>query len=117
MTTLHFRGLPKWFQPQDLVDVLDGCGFKCAWDCAYLTSAPLPRLFADVNFISHKAACEAQKVLDGCDHFAYQDGDDAKQIMRVQLRTDSGKAEMMRAYAHGPTSSFFYVDKIGTNRS
>ena len=106
MTTLHFRNLPKWFQRQDLVDLLHGCGCKGAWDCAYLTSAPLPRLFADVNFISHKAACEAQKVLDGCDRFAYQDGDDAKQIMRVQLRTDSGKAEMMRAYAHGPTSSF-----------
>ena len=50
-------------------------------------------------------------MLDGCDRFAYQDGDDAKQIMRVQLRTDSGKAEMMRAYAHGPTSSFFMLTR------
>ena len=75
MTTLHFRNLPKWFQRQDLVDLLHGCGSKGAWDCAYLTPASLPLLFADVNFISHKAAFDAQNVLDGCDRFAYQEGD------------------------------------------
>ena len=84
-------------------------GFKGAWDCAYLTSAFLPRLFADVNFISHKAAFDAQNVLDGCDRFAYQEGDVAKQVIRVELRTESGKADMIRAYAHARPSSFFML--------
>ena len=109
MTTLNFRGLPKWFQRQDLVDLLHGRGFKDAWDCAYLTSAFLPRLFADVNFISHKAAFDAQNVLDGCDRFAYQEGDVVKQVIRVELRTESGKADMIRAYAHARPSSFFML--------
>ena len=56
-------------------------------------------------------------MFDGCDRFAYQEGDDAKQVMRVQLRIDSGKAEMMRACAHGHPSSFVYADKICTKLS